>query len=118
MKGAQKGGRNPETGVNVPWPQQAVDQGVFDDDDLELTPVKDMDKLEDITATNKIQHVVALVAPRSEQISHLSSPNTLRLHRQLNLVKYKSLCCPKDQYWVILLGGWQGGRKLITRRVT
>lgn len=74
-----------------------MDQGVFDDDNVELTPVEDMDKLEDITATNKIQHMVALVTQRSEQISHRSSPNTLLLHRQLKLAKYKSLYCPKDQ---------------------
>lgn len=35
MKGAQKGGKKPEARVDIPWLQQAVDQGVFDDDDVE-----------------------------------------------------------------------------------
>ncbi len=42
-KGVQKAGKKPKTGVNLPRPQQAIDQGILDDDE-ELTPVKDVDE--------------------------------------------------------------------------
>lgn len=61
-KEVEKDRKKPEAGVNIPWLKQAVDQSVFDDDNGELTPVENMDKLEDIHATTKVQHMVPSVS--------------------------------------------------------
>ena len=59
-KGVQKATeKKSKTRINVPCLQRAVDQGLLDDDDdRELTPIEDMDKLEDAPMPNQAPHVV------------------------------------------------------------
>lgn len=54
--------------------QQAVGQGLLDDDE-ELTPVVDMDELDDVPVPDEIQHVVPLVPQRSKLIPQRPSPD-------------------------------------------
>ena len=65
--GAQKAGKEPKAGVNVPRLQQAVDQSIFDGDE-ELTPVEDMDELEDTLVSTEVQHMVPSVPQKSQHI--------------------------------------------------
>lgn len=67
-EGAQKAGRKSKAGANVPSLQQAVDQGILDDDE-ELTPVEDMNELEDIPVPTEIQHVAPSVERYDRKIA-------------------------------------------------
>lgn len=111
-KGVQKAGKKPKARVNVPRLQQAVDQGLLDDDE-ELTPVEDMDELEDIPVPTKIQHQF----PKNKsKFFNAPVPMTLLLRGQPKLAKYKSLCSLKGQGRMILLEGWLVGQGLMLRR--
>ena len=59
-KGVQKvTGKKSRIRVNVPRLQRAVDQSLLDDDDDgKLTPIEDMDELEDAPMPNQAPHVV------------------------------------------------------------
>ena len=65
--GAQKAGKEPKAGANVPQLQQAVDQSIFDDDE-ESTRVRDMDELEDTSVSTEVQHMVPSFPQKSQQI--------------------------------------------------
>ncbi|MCJ1343492.1 hypothetical protein MMC31_001686 [Peltigera leucophlebia] len=76
-KGVQKAaGTKPNTKVHVQRLQQAVDQGLLDNDE-ELTPIEDMDELEDAPIPTETQHIVPSTLQILKQMSptHSSSGN-------------------------------------------
>ena len=76
-KGVQKvAGKKPKTKVNVPRLQRAVDQGLLDDDE-ELTPIEDMDELEDAPISTETQHIIPSTPQKLKQMppTHSSSDN-------------------------------------------
>lgn len=72
--GAQKAGGKFKAGVDVPCLQQAVDQGIFNDDE-KLTPVEDIDKLKDIPVPTEVKHVVPSLSQKSQQVPQRSNPS-------------------------------------------
>ena len=62
--------KKPRTQVNVPRLQQAVDQELLDDNDGGLTPIEDMDELEDEPLPIETPHII----PPAPQILKQTRP--------------------------------------------